>query len=274
MATYIIGDIQGCYDELQSLLKLVQFSPKNDELWLTGDIVARGPKSLKTLRFIKNLGDCAKIVLGNHDLHLLAIHQGIHASKKKDKLSTILKAKDCDELLNWLRMQPLLRRHPKFNFIMVHAGISPQCTLAQTEQLAQEVEQQLRSDDYSIFLREMYGNQPNSWSSDLQGIERLRFAVNVLTRMRYCFADGSLDFDCKLAPQQLDNTNNLVPWFEVETLDQSCEIIFGHWAALLGKTNKTQIYGLDTGCVWGNSLTMLRWQDKQIFSLSCPIYSD
>ncbi|WP_354625040.1 symmetrical bis(5'-nucleosyl)-tetraphosphatase [Psychromonas sp. MME2] len=273
MATYIIGDIQGCYDELKSLLKLVQFSPKQDELWITGDIIARGPKSLKTLRFIKNLGPCAKVVLGNHDLHLLAIDQGIHSSNKKDKLSGLLKAHDRNELLNWLRMQPLLLRHPEFNFIMVHAGISPQWTLTEAEQLAQEVEQQLRSDHYPQFLKEMYGNQPQSWSPDLQGIDRLRFAVNVFTRMRYCFADGSLDFGCKLAPQQIEDKNQLVPWFEVETLDKRCEIVFGHWAALLGKTNKPGIYGLDTGCVWGNSLTMLRWQDKKIFSLSCPVYS-
>lgn len=274
MATYIVGDIQGCLDELQALLSQAEFCPTKDELWLTGDLVARGPKSLETLRFVKGLGDSAKIVLGNHDLHLLAIKQGIHPEKSKDKLAALLNAPDCDELLHWLRMQPLLLRHPEFDFIMVHAGISPQWSIAQAEQLAKEIEQQLHSESYPQLLSEMYGNQPHSWSASLKGSERLRFIINVFTRMRYCFSDGSLEFDCKLAPEQIEQNKNIIPWFEVNTLDQSSPIIFGHWAALLGNINKDDIYGLDTGCVWGNSLTMIRWQDKKLFSLVCPIYSN
>lgn len=272
MACYIVGDIQGCYDELQQLLQLADFNDQVDELWLTGDLVARGPKSLQTLRFVKSLGDSAKIVLGNHDLHLLAISQGLHKNREKDKLSPLLNAPDCEELLTWLRLQPLLLRHPEFNFIMVHAGISPQWHIKQAELLAKEVESVLHGKQFKSLLASMYGNTPSSWSETLQGNERLRFIINVLTRMRYCFIDGSLEFASKLAPHQVDK-NKLKPWFEIESLDQSSAILFGHWAALMGKVSKKDIYALDTGCVWGNSLTMLRWQDKKVFSLPCPVHS-
>ena len=272
MATYIVGDVQGCSDELQKLLALAEFNPINDELWLTGDLVSRGPKSLQTLRFVKNLGDSAKVVLGNHDLHLLAIHQGIQVNKERDNLSPLLNAPDCDELLMWLRMQPMILRHPEFNFVMVHAGISPQWTIQQTESYAKEVEKILHSDQYKQLLSDMYGNHPVLWNDNLQGIERLRFIINVFTRMRFCTVDGGLDFHNKLTPEQTDD-DNLRPWFEISSLDQSSEIVFGHWAALLGKVSTPGIYGLDTGCVWGNSLSMLRWQDKKMFALDCSIHS-
>jgi bis(5'-nucleosyl)-tetraphosphatase (symmetrical) len=272
MAIYIVGDVQGCYDELRGLLALAEFNPENDQLWLTGDLVSRGPKSLQTLRFVKSLGDSAKIVLGNHDLHLLAIHQGIHRNKENDKLTPLLNAPDCDELLTWLRQQPLFLRHPEFNFVMVHAGISPQWTIQQAEYYAQEVEQVLHSEQYKQLLMDMYDNHPVLWDDSLQGSARLRFIINVFTRMRFCTLDGGLDFANKLTPQQT-NTENLKPWFEIASLDQSTEIVFGHWAALLGRVSTHGIYGLDTGCVWGNSLSMLRWQDKKIFSLDCPVHS-
>ena len=272
MATYIVGDVQGCCDELQQLLELADFSAEHDELWLTGDLVTRGPKSLETLRFVKGLGDSAKVILGNHDLHLLAIHQGIHRTKEDEQLDYLLDAPDCDELVKWLRHQPLMLRHSEFDFVMVHAGISPQWTIKQAEKLAKEVELKLQADNYKQLLKEMYGNHPQSWSEDLQGIDRLRFIINVFTRMRYCFLDGSLEFKNKFAPEHV-NSKILKPWFEIESLDQSSDILFGHWAALLGKVNKPGIYGLDTGCVWGNSLTMLRWQDKKHFSLACPVHS-
>ena len=272
MATYIVGDVQGCCDELQDLLALAEFNPKIDQLWLTGDLVSRGPKSLQTLRFVKSLGNSAKVVLGNHDLHLLAIHQGIQANKERDNLSPLLNAPDCDELLTWLRQQPLLRRHPEFNFVMVHAGISPQWTIQQAEHYAKEVEDILHSEQYKQLLTEMYGNHPILWNNSLQGIERVRFIINVFTRMRFCTLDGGLDFANKLTPEQTDD-ENLRPWFEISSLDQSSEIVFGHWAALLGKVSTPGVYGLDTGCVWGNSLSMLRWQDKKLFALDCPIYS-
>ena len=272
MATYIVGDVQGCCDELQQLLELADFSAEHDELWLTGDLVSRGPKSLETLRFVKGLGDAAKVVLGNHDLHLLAIHQGIHKEKKEEQLEPLLNAPDCAELMEWLRFQPLMLRHPEFNFVMVHAGISPQWTIKQAEELAKEIEVQLQADHFKELLQDMYGDHPRSWSEHLQGVNRLRFIINVFTRMRYCFANGTLEFKNKLSPEQTSKSA-LKPWFEVESLDQSSELLFGHWAALVGKVDKPGVYGLDTGCVWGNSLTMLRWQDKKRFSLACPVYS-
>jgi len=271
VATYIVGDVQGCCDELQQLLELADFNPAHDELWLTGDLVSRGPKSLETLRFIKGLGKAAKVVLGNHDLHLLAVHQHVQRNNKKDQLQHLLNSPDCDDLLNWLRFQPLILRHPEFDFVMVHAGISPQWSVKQAEKLAKEVELQLNSDGFEQLLAQMYGDHPHAWSESLQGIERLRFIINAFTRMRYCTADGALDFVNKLAPAQT-NDSSIIPWFNIPSLDKSTDIIFGHWAALLGKVDQSGVYGLDTGCVWGNSLTMLRWQDKKTFSLSCPLY--
>ena len=273
MATYIVGDIQGCYDELQQLLVLADFDRHKDELWITGDLVSRGPKSLQTLRFVKSLGANAKVVLGNHDLHLLAIWKGIFDAKDKEQLSDLLSAPDCDELLEWLRFQPLTLRHPEFNFVMVHAGISPQWTIEQAEALATEVEQQLRSDQLTNLLQKMYSDYPNNWSDDLTGIERYRFIINVLTRMRFCFFDGSLELKSTDSPEQVD-ANVLKPWFDITPRDHNTPIVFGHWAALLGNIDIKGLYALDTGCVWGNSLTMLRWQDKKLFSLACPIHSD
>ncbi|WP_413699708.1 symmetrical bis(5'-nucleosyl)-tetraphosphatase [Psychromonas sp. KJ10-10] len=249
MATYIVGDIQGCCDELQALLKSVDFNTTQDELWITGDLVARGPKSLETLRFVKSLGKSAKVILGNHDLHLLAIWQGIHHPKEADKLGPLLEAPDCDNLLNWLRLQPLFLRHPEFDFVMVHAGISPQWTIKQAEQLAVEIESQLQGKKFKKVLQRMYGNHPSSWSETLDGTERLRFIINAFTRMRYCFADGSLEFKNKRSPEQTDS-NIMKPWFDIEGRDTSSPILFGHWVALLGKVNQEGLYALDTGCVW------------------------
>ena len=267
MATYIVGDIQGCYDELVELLSLANFDQQTDELWVTGDLVARGPKSLETLRFIKNLG--AKVILGNHDLHLLATSIGVHKVKEKDKTSPILTASDSNELLTWLRLQPLLLEHPDHKFIMVHAGILPAWTIKQAKRLAKEVEEKLHGSEYKTLLKTMYGNHPTQWKKSLSGVERSRYIINVFTRMRYCTLNGELEFNNKLAPAQTDN-NILKPWFDIEPRDHNQPILFGHWAALLGKTNQQDVYALDTGCVWGNSLTMIRWQDKKLFSLSCP----
>lgn len=271
MATYIAGDVHGCFDELQQLLKVVDFNAQQDELWLTGDLVTRGPKSLETLRFMKGLGESGKIVLGNHDLHLLAIREGIHPNIEKDNLTPIFDAADCDEILTWLRFQPLMRRHPKFNFTMVHAGIYPQWSIEKAAILAKEIEVKLQANDYKELLNNMYGIVPRNWSEDLQGIPRMRFIINVFTQMRYCFTDGGLEFKNKLSPEQ-SKKHDQKPWFEIETLEKSSAIIFGHWASLLGKVTAPNIYGLDTGCVWGNSLTMLRWEDKKRFSLISPMY--
>ncbi|MEG3753866.1 symmetrical bis(5'-nucleosyl)-tetraphosphatase [Psychromonas arctica] len=269
MATYIVGDIQGCYEELRQLLDLAEFDTQQDELWVTGDLVARGPKSLETLRYIKKIG--AKVILGNHDLHLLATSLGIHPFKEKDKTAEIATANDSQELLTWLRMQPLLLQHPEHKFIMVHAGVLPAWTIKKAKKLAKEVEAQLHGDNYKTMLRDMYGNHPTRWNDALQGIERMRFIVNVFTRMRYCTIDGELEFKNKRSPSEVQD-NQLKPWFDITPRDHKRPILFGHWAALLGKTQQPDIYPLDTGCVWGNSLSMIRWQDKKMFSLSCPAY--
>ncbi|MCK6263021.1 bis(5'-nucleosyl)-tetraphosphatase (symmetrical) ApaH [Vibrio sp. ZSDE26] len=265
MSTYIVGDLQGCFDELQCLLEKVKFTTDNDTLWVTGDLVARGPKSLETLRFIKSLGASAQIILGNHDLHLLGVSLGIHKVKDKDKTAPIFDAPDKEELLNWLRHQPLLAEHD--DFVMTHAGISPQWSLKQAKSAAKEVEQVLKSDRWQWLIENMYSNTPSLWNQELQGIERYRYSINALTRMRYCYSDSSLDMACKLPPSQQMNQkgNELTPWFMLESrLELEKAVVFGHWAALEGYDDK-KVIGLDTGCVWGGKLTMLRWEDKRYF---------
>lgn len=263
MATYIIGDLHGCFAEFQQLLAKADFDPTHDNLWLTGDLIARGEDSLACLRFVKNLGSRAKTVLGNHDLHFLATALGIKKVKPKDKIDAILNAPDRDELIDWLRRQPLLAEHPEF--VLTHAGISPEWDLATARQCAREVESALQADDYGELLAQMYDNQPDRWSPDLQGIERLRYAINVFTRMRFCFPDKRLDFDCKLPPSEVQS--DLKPWFELDNpLFSAQNIIFGHWASLIGYPTPPNIYALDTGCVWGNHLTLLRWEDKALFT--------
>ncbi|MCA0935273.1 bis(5'-nucleosyl)-tetraphosphatase (symmetrical) ApaH [Vibrio alginolyticus] len=263
MATYIVGDIQGCFDELQRLLEQVSFSPKNDQLWLAGDLVARGPKSLETLRFVKSLGDSAKVVLGNHDLHLLAVSHGVKKLKEKDKTSPIFTAPDSKKLLRWLTQQPLLAEHNEF--VMCHAGISPQWDLETARQCAREVESILQSDHLSWLLHNMYSNTPDYWDASLKGLERYRYTINAFTRMRFCFPDGRLDMDCKLPPQQV-SADELIPWFELpQRVSLGKPVLFGHWAALQGHVDD-EVIGLDTGCVWGGELTMIRWEDKKIFT--------
>lgn len=273
MATYFVGDIQGCFDDLQQLLQLANFDQQFDQLWLTGDLVARGPKSLETLRFVKNLGSAATTVLGNHDLHLLAIDAGLAKLNPKDKTQNIFAAEDKDELLLWLRQQPLLAYHQAFDVIMVHAGISPQWSQQQAIQYAEEVNKQLRGDDYQILLANMYGAQPDFWQEQLQGFDRSRFIINAFTRMRFCAPDGQLEFHNKHSPATNANVGH-IPWYEVAGphLDGS-HVIFGHWAALEGECSHENATTLDTGCVWGNSLTMLRWEDKAVFSVPCPIHA-
>ncbi|ENK2108305.1 bis(5'-nucleosyl)-tetraphosphatase (symmetrical) ApaH [Vibrio sp. Vb2532] len=263
MATYIVGDIQGCFDELQRLLEKVSFSAKKDQLWLAGDLVARGPKSLETLRFVKSLGASAIVVLGNHDLHLLAVAHGIKKVKDKDRTAPIFTAPDKEELLTWLAQQPLMAEHDEF--VMCHAGISPQWNLKTARKCAREVERIIQSEELPWLLKNMYSNQPDSWGDSLQGLDRYRYIINAFTRMRFCFPDGRLDMDCKLPPQQVSG-NELIPWFEVpKRIHLNKAVLFGHWAALQGYMNN-EVIGLDTGCVWGGSLTMIRWEDKKIFT--------
>ncbi|QLB13691.1 bis(5'nucleosyl)-tetraphosphatase ApaH [Bisgaardia hudsonensis] len=264
MATYLVGDLQGCYDELRLLLDKVNFEPSEDELYLVGDLVARGDKSLECLRFVKSLGGAGHTVLGNHDLHLISTALGIKKVKPKDHVDAIFTAPDFQELMDWLRKQPLLIHHQIHNFLVVHAGISPDWDLDTAKACAKEVECILRSDDYADLLKNMYENKPDRWSEDLQGLERLRYIINVFTRMRFCYVDNRLDFDCKVPPEQAPK--ELTTWFSLANpLFKQQNIIFGHWASLVDSKTPSNIYALDTGCVWGNRMTMLRWEDKQYF---------
>lgn len=265
MSTYIVGDIQGCLDELQLLLKKVAFNPQQDTLWVAGDLVARGDKSLETLRFIKELGDSARCVLGNHDLHLLAVHLGYFPAKPKDKTSNILSAPDRESLIEWLRQQPLLAEHDQF--VMCHAGVAPVWDLATARQANQEITAILQSSDWPWLIKNMYANQPTQWQAQLQGIERYRFIINAFTRMRFCDQQGQLDMACKLPPAT-NQDPNLLPWFKVKhRIPLNKTVIFGHWAALMGcHDEEANVIGLDTGCVWGEHLTMLRWEDKSLFT--------
>ena len=264
MSTYLIGDIHGCYDELQSLLAQVAFNPEQDTLWLTGDLVARGPASLEVLRFVRSLGDSVRLVLGNHDLHLLAVYAGISRNKPKDRLTPLLEAPDADELINWLRRQPLLQVDEEKRLVMAHAGITPQWDLATAKMCAREVEAVLSSDSYPLFLDAMYGDMPNNWTNELSGLARLRFSTNALTRMRFCFPNGQLDMIAKEAPESAPPP--LKPWFTIPgPVAQDYTIVFGHWAALEGRGTPEGIIGLDTGCCWGGTMTMLRWEDGARF---------
>lgn len=264
MSTYLIGDVHGCYDELIALLSQVNFDPQVDTLWLTGDLVARGPKSLEVLRYVRSLGDAVRLVLGNHDLHLLAVYAGISRNKPKDRVTPLLEAPDVDELINWLRRQPLLQVDEDKKLVMAHAGITPQWDLATAMSCAREVEAILSSDSYPLFLDAMYGDMPNNWSEQLTGLARLRFSTNAFTRMRYCFANGQLDMYSKEAP---DNVPSMLwPWFSLPgPVKENYFIAFGHWASLEGKGTPEGIYALDTGCCWGGALTCLRWEDKTFF---------
>ncbi|WP_058912212.1 bis(5'-nucleosyl)-tetraphosphatase (symmetrical) ApaH [Entomohabitans teleogrylli] len=265
MSTYLIGDVHGCYDELIALLKQVEFSPETDTLWLTGDLVARGPASLEVLRYVRSLGDAVRLVLGNHDLHLLAVFAGISRNKPKDRLAPLLEAPDADLLLNWLRRQPLLQVDEEKKLVMAHAGITPQWDLATARACASDVEAVLSSDSYPYFLDAMYGDMPNNWSGELSGLARLRFITNSLTRMRYCFPGGQLDMYCKDTPDSAPAP--LKPWFDLPgPVPAQYSIVFGHWASLEGKGTPPGIYALDTGCCWGGELTCLRWEDKAFFT--------
>ncbi len=264
MSTYLIGDIHGCFEELKLLLSQADFNPAQDILWLTGDLVARGPASLEVMRYVKGLGDCVRLVLGNHDLHLLAVYAGISRNKPKDRITPLLEAPDADILINWLRRQPVLQVDEEKKLVMAHAGITPQWDLATARVCAREVEAVLSSDSYPLFLDAMYGDMPNNWSPELTGLSRLRFSTNAFTRMRFCFPNGQLDMICKDAPDRAPPP--LRPWFLLPgPVAREYSIVFGHWASLEGQGTPAGIYALDTGCCWGGDLTMLRWEDKRYF---------
>lgn len=257
MSVYAVGDLQGCLQPLQCLLKEVAFDPAKDRLWLVGDLVNRGPQSLATLRFLYAMRDSLICVLGNHDLHLLAVAHNRERLKKADTLQEILDAPDRDELLNWLRQQPLLHYDAERDTLLVHAGIPPQWTLSKALKRAAEVQDALRDDTrLPLFLEGMYGNQPARWDKGLRGIERLRVITNYLTRMRFCSADGSLDLKSK---EGVDSAPaGFAPWFSyANRKTRKHKIIFGHWAALEGRCNEANLFALDSGCVWGGAMTLL-----------------
>lgn len=264
MATYVIGDVQGCYDELQRLLESLRFDPATDRLWFTGDLVNRGPQSLAVLRFVQGLGPAARTVLGNHDLHLIAAGLAGRA-RGKDTFQDVLAAPDREPLLVWLRQQPLV--HVEDGCAMVHAGLAPQWSLEDASALSREAQQWLARPESDEFLRgHMYGDEPRQWSENLRRWERLRFVINCCTRLRVCTADGRVDLRYKSSPAAAPA--GLMPWFAVPgRRSAGVTIAFGHWSTL-GRVHwpEHQVYGLDTGCVWGGQLTALGLEDRQLYS--------
>ena len=268
MAVYATGDVQGCYDPLQRLLDRLRFDPATDTLWLVGDLVNRGPQSVEVLRLVRGLGERAVAVLGNHDLTLLAVAAGQVKPKRKDTFHTLLEAPDHGELLDWLRRRPLLHHDADLGFTMVHAGLPPQWDLALAQRSAAELEATLRGPDCGDFLAHMFGGEPRCWRDDLAGYDRLRFTVNVLTRMRFCTADGTLSFAEKGPPGS--QGPGLLPWFAVPgRRNADLNLVFGHWAAL-GYYRAPGIYALDSGCVWGNRLTAIRLDQPGVPVWSVP----
>ena len=265
MATYAIGDVQGCFGALQRLLDKIAFEPGSDRLWLVGDLVNRGPDSLATLRFVRSLGEAAVVVLGNHDLHLLAVAEGYEKLKRGDTIHDVLEAEDRDALLEWLRYRPLM--HYENGWAMVHAGLLPGWSVSRALELAAEVEAALRAARYRSFLARMYGNLPERWSEALAGQDRLRTIVNAMTRLRVCTADGAMEFAHKGKPKGMPA--GYQPWFDVpERRSRDTPVIFGHWSAL-GLIERPNLYGLDTGCLWGRKLSALRLEDRRVFQAAC-----
>ena len=265
---YLVGDLQGCCKPLERLLQTIDFSPSRDQLYVLGDLVNRGPDSLGVLQRLRSLEGAATCLLGNHDLHLLAVAHGVRKPHRSDTLDPILHAADRDDWLNWLRQQNLaVHAH---GWLMVHAGVVPQWDAAQTVALAGEVEAMLRSPDVGAFLTTMYGNEPARWDERLQGVDRWRCVVNSLTRLRFCAADGTMEFATKEgaggAPE------GYLPWFEVPgRRTQGTPVAFGHWSTL-GLINRDDLLALDTGCIWGGHLTAVRVDGatREVIQIPCP----
>lgn len=265
MPTYAIGDLQGCHAALEKLLDRIGFDPANDKIWLVGDLVNRGPDSVAILRWAMGLGDALVTVLGNHDLHTLAVAEGYVPLHRSDTIQDILDAPDREEMLSWLRRQPLA--YMEKGYFLVHAGLLPQWTPEQALALAGEVQDVLRGENYRNFLAHMYGNEPRRWDEGLHGIGRLRLIANAMTRLRFCSVDGVIDFAHKgpLGSQPPD----LVPWYEVPArASRDVTVLFGHWSAL-GLLLRPDAVALDTGCLWSGRLTALRLEDRQLFQVSC-----
>jgi bis(5'-nucleosyl)-tetraphosphatase (symmetrical) len=264
MATYAIGDIQGCYDELQKLLAECSFSRRKDTLWFVGDLVNRGPKSVEVLRFVRDLGERAVVVLGNHDLHLVTQYEGFERKRKDDTFDDVLEASDAKALVDWLRARPMM--HADERYAMVHAGLLPQWSVEEALSLAEEVERALRAPAYRKFLENMYGSKPDEWSESLAGWDRLRVVVNAMTRMRFCTADGKMELRAKSAKPPA----GYQPWYETRRRRER-PIVFGHWSQL-GLRLDPHVSCLDSGCVWGGSLSALRLEDRALYQVACGGY--
>ena len=270
MSTYIVGDIQGCFEPFQHLLKQVKFNPDKDRLWSVGDLINRGPDNLATLRWCFAHRDSVTMVLGNHDLHLMAVSAGARKPSRKDNFHDILEAPDREQMIEWLHFQPLV--HHEDGVTLVHAGIPPIWTAAESLERAKEVETMLQSARCDDFFREMYGNEPFVWDDSLSGMTRLRVITNYLTRMRYCTRKGKLDLISK-GPQPLPDAlagKKVAPWFShPNRLTKGQKVIFGHWASLEGMTDDPNIIGLDTGCVWGRAMTLYELETGRRLSCNC-----
>lgn len=265
MSLYAIGDIQGCFDAFRRLLDLIRFDPARDRLWLVGDLVNRGPRSLETLRFVKSLNDAAITVLGNHDLHLAMLAEGYSKQHADDTLAAILAAPDRDDVLDWLRQRPLM--HVDNGYALVHAGLLPQWTVAQARALAKEVEAALRAPDYRALLANMWGSEPPYWRDDLTGWPRLRVIVNAMTRMRFCSNDGVMEFKTK--GELADAPAGYLPWFAVPGRKSADHVLVtGHWSAL-GLRIEPNLLALDSGCLWGRHLTAVRLPEREVFQVAC-----
>lgn len=268
MATYAIGDLHGCFEQLQHLLEMIDYNQKKDVLWFTGDYVNGGPQPLETLRFIKSLGNKAVCVLGNHDVYLLGVAAGIlpKLNDRKFGIDEVLAAPDLPEITAWLRSLPFAHYEPAYNALLVHAGILPSWSLPQVLSYAQELSNVLRGPEADTFLSMIVGNEPETWNENLSGWPRLKFLYNCFTRMRFCDEHGKLNLDHK---GDLHNIpDGFLPWFQLPRHNRYLKIIFGHWASLLGKTGVANALAIDTGCVWGNSLTALRLNDWKRFEVS------
>ena len=265
MATYAIGDVQGCFDELQALLERVGFNRTHDRLWFVGDLVNRGPKSLEVLRFVRSLGDCAVTVLGNHDLHLVAYAEGFWKKRADDMLDAVIAAPDGRQLIEWLRTRPLM--HVEGGYAMVHAGLLPGWSIERAGKLAGEVEGALAAPGYRDFLAHMHGSKPERWDDALAGWDRLRAIVNVMTRMRFCTRNDDIEVRAKGAQPP----KGFRPWFELRPEREDSTLICGHWSTLGLKVTEHALL-LDTGCVWGGALTAARLEDREIIQVPCAEY--
>lgn len=265
MTTYAIGDIQGCFGSFRRLLDLIRFDPARDRLWLVGDLVNRGPHSLETMRYVKGLGAAAITVLGNHDLHLVMLAEGFSKRRNDDTLDAILAAPDREALLAWLRQRPMM--HVEDGYTLVHAGLLPQWTVARARELAGEVEAALRGEGYRDFLAHMWGSEPPAWREDLTGWPRLRVIVNAMTRMRFCTAEGVMEFKAK--GEVADAPKGYQPWFAVPGRRSADHVLVtGHWSAL-GLKIEPNLLALDSGCLWGRHLTAVQLPEHKVFQVDC-----